>query len=158
MSLTTPEKLQRLQRSLYAKAKQEPEGRFHFLYDKVYREDLLQHAYAQSRSNRGAPGVDGQTFADVEAYGEEKWLAELKEELQAERYRPQAVRRVMIPKASGVGERPLGIPTIPHVRFDERAGETERWTTRRRAQRKTRPASGAAGPARHRAPARLYWY
>jgi RNA-directed DNA polymerase len=112
VSLSTPQKLQRLQESLYAKAKQELDCRFHFLYDKVYREDILSHAYALSRSNGGAPGVDGQSFADVGAYGEERWLQELKEDLQEERYRAQAVRRVMIPKASGIGERPLGIPTI----------------------------------------------
>lgn len=112
MSLSTPEKIRRLQESLYVKAKHEPACRFQFLYDKVYREDLLEHAYALSRKNGGAPGVDGQTFEDIDGYGKEKWLAELKEELHDERYRAQAVRRVMIPKASGVGERPLGIPTI----------------------------------------------
>jgi RNA-directed DNA polymerase len=112
VSLSTPPKIQKLRESLYAKAKQESVCRFHFLYDKVYREDILAHAYALSRSNGGAPGVDGQTFEDIESIGEERWLTELKEELHDERYRPQAVRRVMIPKASGVGERPLGIPTI----------------------------------------------
>ena len=112
MSLSTPEKIRRLQESLYVKAKREPECRFHFLYDKVHREDVLAHAYALSRSNGGAPGVDGQTFADVESYGVERWLGEIGEELRSERYRPQAVRRVMIPKPGGRGERPLGIPTL----------------------------------------------
>jgi RNA-directed DNA polymerase len=112
VSLATPEKIQRLQESLYAKAKQEPDCRFQFLYDKIYRADVLAHAYALCKSNGGAPGVDGQTFEDVKAYGVDRWLGELKEELHDKRYRPQAVRRVMIPKASGVGERPLGIPTI----------------------------------------------
>jgi RNA-directed DNA polymerase len=112
VSLSTPEKIQRLRESLYAKAKQEPACRFHFLYDKVLREDILSHAYALSRSNGGAPGVDGQTFDDIESQGLGQWLAVLGEELREERYQPQAVRRVMIPKASGVGERPLGIPTI----------------------------------------------
>ncbi len=112
MSLSTPEKIRRLQESLYGKAKQEPNCRFHFLYDKVYREDILAHAYVLSRSKGGAPGVDGQTFADIESSGVERWLGEIARELRDEEYRPQAVRRVMIPKASGVGERPLGIPTI----------------------------------------------
>ena len=112
MSLKTPPKIRSLQESLYGKAKQQPDCRFHFLYDKVYREDILAHAFALSRSNGGAPGVDGQTFADVEAYGVERWLGELREKLQREEYKPQAVRRVMIPKPGGVGERPLGIPTI----------------------------------------------
>jgi RNA-directed DNA polymerase len=65
-----------------------------------------------NRQNDGASGVDGQTFADIEAYGVERWLAELQEEVRTERYHPQPVRRVMIPKASGVGERPLGLPSI----------------------------------------------
>lgn len=112
MSLVTPEKLRKLQRTLYAKAKQAPDRRFHFLYDKVWREDILAHAFALSRANGGAPGVDGETFARVEAYGVGRWLADLREEVRTGRYRPQAVRRVMIPKPGGVGERPLGIPTI----------------------------------------------
>jgi RNA-directed DNA polymerase len=94
------------------RAKQEPTRRFHFLYDKVWREDILAHAFALSRANGGAPGVDGETFARIEVYGVERWLGELREEVRTERYKPQPVRRVMIPKASGVGQRPLGIPTI----------------------------------------------
>lgn len=112
MSLATPEKIQRLQESLYDKAKQEPECRFHFLYDKIYREDVLAHAYALCRQNRGAPGVDGETFEAIEAEGVGPWLGRLHEELRTKTYRAQPVRRVMIPKASGTGERPLGIPTI----------------------------------------------
>lgn len=112
MSLQTPEKIQRLQASLYDKAKQEPECRFHFLYDKIYREDVLAHAYALCRQNAGASGVDGQTFEMIEAQGVEPWLSTLREELRKKTYRAQPVRRVMIPKSSGVGERPLGIPTI----------------------------------------------
>ena len=112
MSLTTPEKIQRLRESLYAKAKQEPECRFHFLYDKIYREDVLTHAYAIAKHNRGAAGVDLMTFEEIEANGREPWLRALQEELKEKRYKPQPVRRVMIPKASGVGQRPLGIPTI----------------------------------------------
>lgn len=112
MSLVTPEKLKKLQEALYVKAKQNAQCRFHQLYDKTYREDILAHAYALSRRNGGAPGVDGMRFEDVEEHGLEKWLRELGEELKQETYRAQAVRRVMIPKASGIGERPLGIPTV----------------------------------------------
>jgi hypothetical protein len=112
VSLATPEKIRTLQRALYVKAKQEPTRRFHFLYDKVWREDILAHAYACCRANGGAPGVDGETFSGIESYGVGRWLDELREEVRAERYKPQPVRRVMIPKANGVGQRPLGIPPI----------------------------------------------
>ena len=98
MSLATPERIRTLQRALYVKAKQEPTRRFHFLYDKVWREDILAHAFALSRANGGAPGVDGETFARIEVYGVERWLGELREEVRTERYKPQPVRRVMIPK------------------------------------------------------------
>jgi len=94
------------------KAKQEPTRRFHFLYDKVWREDILAHAYACCRANGGAPGVDGETFDDIEATGVDRWLHAIREEVRTERYKPQPVRRVMIPKPGGVGQRPLGIPTI----------------------------------------------
>jgi RNA-directed DNA polymerase len=110
VSLETPERIRSLQTKLYAKAKAEPAYRFYLLYDKVYREDVLDHAYRLARSNGGAPGVDGVRFEDIERTGSEKWLAGLREELRAETYRPQPVRRVMIPKPGG-GERPLGIPT-----------------------------------------------
>jgi len=111
MSLETPEKIRSLQRKLYCKAKAEPAFRFYVLYDKICREDVLGHAYALARANAGAPGVDGVTFAQIEASGVEAWLAGLREDLAAKTYRPDAVRRVMIPKPGG-GERPLGIPTI----------------------------------------------
>ena len=112
MSLAPPAKLQRLQEALYTKAKQEPAYRFYLLYDKVYRTDILAHAYALSKQKGGAPGVDGVTFADIEAAGVEPWLAAVQEALRTETYRPQPVRRVLIPKPGGIGERPLGIPTI----------------------------------------------
>jgi RNA-directed DNA polymerase len=78
----------------------------------VWREDILAHAYARCRANGGAPGVDGETFAHIEAYGVDRWLAAVREEVRAERYKPQPVKRVMIPKPGGVGQRPLGVPTI----------------------------------------------
>jgi group II intron reverse transcriptase/maturase len=81
------------------------------LYDKLFREDILSHAYAQCRANKGAPGVDGQDFADIEAYGLERWLGELAQSLREESYRPDAIRRVYIPKANGK-RRPLGISTV----------------------------------------------
>ena len=111
MSLATPELIRTLQRKLYGKAKAEPGFRFYQLYDKVWRSDILRHAYNLARSNRGAPGVDGVTFDQIEAAGLEDWLTRLGEDLKTKTYRPQAVRRVMIPKSDG-GERPLGIPTI----------------------------------------------
>jgi RNA-directed DNA polymerase len=111
MSLATPEKIRSLQRKLYRKAKTEPAFRFYVLYDKIYREDILRHAYALARDNAGAPGVDEVTFAAIEASGLEGWLAGLHEDLVSKTYRPAPVRRVTIPKPGG-GERPLGIPTI----------------------------------------------
>ena len=86
--------------------------RFYALYDKISREDILAHAYAQCRSNKGAPGVDGQDFADIEAYGVQRWLGELALALRQETYRPDPIRRVFIPKANGK-LRPLGIATVP---------------------------------------------
>src|SRR6476661_10426193 len=111
MSLATPEKIRSLQRKLYRKAKAEPAFRFYVLYDKICREDVLLHAYALARVNAGAPGVDGVTFERIESSGVGVWLAGLREELVLKTYRPDPVRRVMIPKPGG-GERPLGIPTI----------------------------------------------
>ncbi len=111
VSLATPDKIRTLQRKLYVKAKNEPAFRFYQLYDKLYRHDILRFAYEQTRSNRGAPGVDGVTFEEVGRTGVEDWLAGLQEELRTKTYKPDPVRRVMIPKPNG-GERPLGIPTI----------------------------------------------
>jgi len=111
MSLETPLKLRMLQRKLYRKAKSELEYRFYLLYDKIYREDILTHAYELVKANQGAPGVDGQSFWGIETQGLEKWLTGIRNDLHARTYRPQPVRRVMIPKPGG-GERPLGIPTI----------------------------------------------
>jgi len=111
MRLVTPATIRRFQRKLYVKAKEAPVCRFHQLYDKVYREDILLHAYRLACGNGGKPGVDGQTFEDIETNGVVEWLARLKEELAKKTYTPDPVRRVMIPKPGG-GERPLGIPTI----------------------------------------------
>lgn len=111
MSLVTPPQIERLQRRLGDKAKSEPLFRFYQLYDKVYRPDILAHAYALCKHNAGAPGVDGMTFAGIESQGLAGWLEGLRKELHERTYKPQAVRRVMIPKPGG-GARPLGIPTI----------------------------------------------
>lgn len=111
MSLATPETVRNLQAALHAKAKDSPSFRFYSLYDKLFRADILAHAYSTSKANGGTSGVDGQTFEDIEAYGVQRWLGELADELRNKTYRPQAVRRVYIPKANGK-QRPLGIPTI----------------------------------------------
>ncbi len=111
--LKTPEKIRELQRKLYRKAKQEKGYRFYLLYDKVYRMDILNHAYRLVKANKGAPGIDGETFERIEEKGGgvEKYLEEIAGELKRREYKPQAVRRVYIPKATG-GKRPLGIPVI----------------------------------------------
>ena len=111
MSLTPPETVGKLQTVLREKAKASPGYRFYALYDKMYRKDVLAYAYTRCRLNKGAAGVDGQTFEDIAAYGAERWLGVLAEELRTKAYRPAAVRRVWIPKADGK-QRPLGIPTI----------------------------------------------
>src|SRR3954470_2266201 len=100
--------VQKLQTALHAKAKGSPGYRFYRLYDKVSRRDILEFAYLRCRSNDGAPGVDGQSFRDIEAYGRELWLDELTTELRMRTYRPSPVRRVFIPKGDGK-QRPLGI-------------------------------------------------
>ena len=110
--LSTLDRIRTLQRKLYCKAKQEPAFRFYSLYDKVYRADILSHAYTLVRANKGAPGVDGVSFKSInKGEGEGKFLQRLEEELREKRYRCQPVRRVWIPKPDG-SRRPLGIPTI----------------------------------------------
>ena len=98
MSLIPPFKVEKLQTTLHTKAKNSPDYRFYALYDKLYRRDILDFAFVRCLNNGGAPGVDGQSFADIETYGEERWLDELTEELRNETYRPRPVRRVFIPK------------------------------------------------------------
>ena len=112
MSLATPDKIRNLQRKLYCKAKAEPAFRFYLLYDKIYREDILRHAYALARANAGAPGADGVTFAADRnvGCGRTGWQACVRNSI-SKTYRPDPVRRVMIPKPGG-GERALGIPSI----------------------------------------------
>lgn len=145
MSLQPPEKLRRLREALGVKAKREPGYRFYALYDKVYREDVLAHAWAKSRRKGGGPGVDGQTFKDVEAYGVQRWLAELREELRKELYKPSTepwhssvLRAVRVrgtwrafpgTTATNCFRACLGMTPVRepddrngHVRFDERGG------------------------------------
>jgi len=112
MILEPPESVRKLQMALQAKAKGAPSYRFYLLYDKLYRKDVLKYAYDRCKANKGAPGVDGHDFADIAAYGEDRWLGELAERLQRKTYRADAVRRVWIPKADGKKLRPLGIPRI----------------------------------------------
>ena len=111
MSLQPPDKVQKLQTALHAKAKEAPGYRFYALYDKVYRQDVLAHAWRLAKANGGTAGVDGQSFADIEAYGVDRWLGDLADALRTKTYRPRPVRRVHIPKPDG-RPRPLGIPTV----------------------------------------------
>ena len=112
ISLATPESIQKLQTALHDKAKKSPDFRFYSLYDKVYRKDVLTYAYACGKANGDVAGVDNQTFEDIEAYGAERWLDELMQELKDRTYQPLAVRRVYIPKPGSSKQRPLGIPAI----------------------------------------------
>jgi group II intron reverse transcriptase/maturase len=105
------DKVRQLRRRLWAAAKRSPERRFHALYDRICRSDVLREAWRRVKRNRGAAGVDRQTLAEVEEFGVERFLEELQAELRAGEYRPRAVLRRYIPKADG-RKRPLGIPTV----------------------------------------------
>lgn len=107
----TKEKVQQLQRKLYQSAKRNSGRRYHVLYDKVYRKDILYQGWQQVRANQGSAGIDKQTIVDIEFYGVEKLIEEIQDELKQNKYNPLPVRRVYIPKADGK-ERPLGIPTV----------------------------------------------
>ena len=109
--MTSKERVRLLQLKLYLKAKQESGYKFYILYDKIFQKHILAEAYKRSKSKNGSPGIDNQTFADVEKYGREKFLSEISEDLRKRTYKPQAVKRVWIEKENG-GKRPLGIPTI----------------------------------------------
>lgn len=111
MRLTPPESVRKLQKALHAKAKAASSYRFYALYDKLYRRDVLLHAYLHCRANHGVPGVDGQSFDDIESAGREAWLDALTQDLRDKTYRPAPVLRVWLPKPDG-NLRPLGIPTV----------------------------------------------
>src|ERR1022692_3709723 len=111
MSLATPDKIRDLQIKLYRKAKDEPGFRFYQLYDKVYRKDILRYANALAKANDGGPGVDGESFQDIETAGLEEWLNGLRKDLHDKMYQPQPGKRKMISKPGG-GERALSIPTV----------------------------------------------
>ena len=121
VSLGPPETVQKLRQALHVQAQGSPNQKFHSLYDKVYRSDVLAHAYDGCKAHGGAGGVEGQTFEDLEAYGVERWLSERAQELREKTFRPQPVRRAYIPQADGK-QRPLGIPTIR-----DRVGQTAAW-------------------------------
>jgi RNA-directed DNA polymerase len=106
------DKVCELQRTLYRAAKADPGRRFHALYDKVHRRDLLERAWGLVRANRGAAGIDRQTIADVEQYGVSRLLDELAADLKDGRWRPLPARRVFIPKPGREERRPLSIPTV----------------------------------------------
>ena len=111
MGLQTPVKIRTFQRKLYHKAKAEPDFRFYLLYDKIYRPDILLHAYRLAKANGGSAGVDGMRFKQVDSEGVDGWLSGIGKQLREKTYKPQPVLRVMIPKPGG-GRRPLGIPTV----------------------------------------------
>lgn len=109
--LLNTESLQEFRRKLYTKAKGEPKFRFYSLYDKTYRRDVLAESYRKVKANGGTSGIDGETCEKIEERGLDGYLAGLRLEMEEQRYKPQPVRRVYIPKANGK-QRPLGIPTV----------------------------------------------
>ena len=142
-NLSTPKSVQKLQVALHAKAKAEAGYRFYALYDKIGRDDILAHAYAQCRSNNGAPGVDGQDFADIEAHGVQRWLGELALALRQETYRPDAIRRVFIAKAGSI----VVLPGNTHHFHWAKSSDGHRTTGPRIYRPEGRPAKQAlTGP------------
>ena len=105
------EKVRQLQNKLYLTAKKCSGRRFHALYDKVYRDDVLYEAWKRVKANKGSSGVDGITIEDIEAKGVDRYLTEIQVEMKSGNYQPLPVRRVMIPKPDG-SQRPLGIPSV----------------------------------------------
>ena len=105
------EKLRQLQRNLYLAAKKDKQHKFHALYDRIFRLDILWRAWKEVRENKGSAGIGGITFEMIEEYGVEEYLLDIQEDLQNTKYRPKPVKRVYIPKPDGK-QRPLGIPTI----------------------------------------------
>jgi hypothetical protein len=134
MSLTIPPSVQNLQLALHDKTKGSPNFRLHALYDKVYREDVMAFAYECCKANRGAAGVDGQTFEDIEEYGLKKWLDELTQELKSRTYQPQPVRRVWIPAGRET-------KTVRSAR-DQRSRSTDGGSSGVRTDLGGRPAAG----------------
>src|SRR5512142_2081785 len=108
---TPTEKVRELQRKLWVCAKRCETRRFHALYDRIYRSDVLWEAWQRVKANRGAAGIDQQTLAMIEETGEARFVLDIQQQLQAQTYRPRPVRRVLIPKPDG-RQRPLGIATI----------------------------------------------
>ncbi len=141
MSLSTPESVQKLQTALHDKAKEAPSFRFYALYDKVYRKDVLAFAYECCKANGGAAGVDNETFEHIEAYGRERWLDVLAQELKNRTYQPLPVRRVYIPKPDGK-QRPLGVPTV-HANCTGRQFGFEMGGDPPSASSASRPAAGS---------------
>ncbi|RBP65344.1 hypothetical protein DES36_10784 [Alkalibaculum bacchi] len=130
----TIDKVRQLQRKLYQSAKRNRVRKFHALYDKLYRKDILYRGWQQVKCNKGSAGVDKQTIEDIESYGIDKVILEIQEELKEGQYNPAPVRRVYIPKAGGK-KRPLGIPTVKESKWfdilcngtmDMQEGKTER--------------------------------
>ena len=111
MSLVTPPKVEKLRMALHAKAKEEPEFRFYQLYDKLYREDILEFAYRCSRSKKGGSGIDGVSFEQIESESSEAWLGKVMQELKQKTYKAEPLKRVWLDKPDGT-KRPIAIPTI----------------------------------------------
>lgn len=112
MAIATQDKVRELQRTLYRAAKADPDRRFHALYDRVHRRDVLERPWESVRANRGAAGIDGKTIADVEQYGVDRMLDELARELRDGSYRTLPTRRAFIPKPGTREQRPLSIPAV----------------------------------------------